>query len=428
MKTFRLQARLLKVVWLLISAMLVVALPTFKATSAQQGAGIAYFLETGRTVQGKFLKYWQDHGGLTQQGFPISEELNELREWSDKDNKRHKQFFIVQYFERAVFELHPENQPPNDVLLTQLAKARYDEKYPKDKFPNGANNQSIADNSISFNETGKHLGGTFLKYWQDNGEVAQQGFPISEEFLEKSDEKDGKQYKVQYFQRGVFQWHPLEKPPGDVQLLRLGSYKYNKSYPASPGEPVTGFAPKPGWVQAKVLNVIDGNTIEVSMSNQAVTQTLTVKYIGVTPGFGVSNLIPACSDEPRQKNEQFVGTRTKSGEFVGRTVYLQQAANWSDDKGQLWRYVFTTNSFVNAELVRQGYAGVDDKQPDNDKVTIYQTLLKGLYNEEAAKKARQDIIRRCTPPTPTPPPTSTPLPTKTPRPPNTPVQPPAKVP
>jgi len=37
--------------------------------------------------------------------------------------------YTVQYFERAVFELHPENQPPYDVLLSLLGALRYGEKY-----------------------------------------------------------------------------------------------------------------------------------------------------------------------------------------------------------------------------------------------------------------------------------------------------------
>jgi hypothetical protein len=36
----------------------------------------------------------------------------------------------VQYFERAVFEFHPENQPPHDVLLSQLGTFRFKTKYP----------------------------------------------------------------------------------------------------------------------------------------------------------------------------------------------------------------------------------------------------------------------------------------------------------
>jgi hypothetical protein len=42
--------------------------------------------------------------------------------------------YTVQYFERAVFEYHPENQPPYDVLLLQLGtyvgKSRYTQGFP----------------------------------------------------------------------------------------------------------------------------------------------------------------------------------------------------------------------------------------------------------------------------------------------------------
>ena len=38
--------------------------------------------------------------------------------------------YTVQYFERAVFEYHPENAAPNDMLLSQLGTFRYRQKYP----------------------------------------------------------------------------------------------------------------------------------------------------------------------------------------------------------------------------------------------------------------------------------------------------------
>ena len=34
-----------------------------------------------------------------------------------------------QYFERAIFELHPEFAPPNNVLLSLLGVFRYNQKY-----------------------------------------------------------------------------------------------------------------------------------------------------------------------------------------------------------------------------------------------------------------------------------------------------------
>src|SRR5207248_6030261 len=72
-----------------------------------------FFPETGKTLGGPFRAYWESHGGLLRQGFPISDEFSEL---SPLDGRP----YTVQYFERAVFERHPQNAPPYDVLLAQL--------------------------------------------------------------------------------------------------------------------------------------------------------------------------------------------------------------------------------------------------------------------------------------------------------------------
>ncbi|MBF6611718.1 MAG: hypothetical protein IVW55_01150 [Chloroflexi bacterium] len=86
-------------------------------------AGCQVFKETGKSVCGKFLTYWQQHGGLAQQGYPISGEFTEVSDLNGQP-------YTVQYFERAVFEMHPENQPPYDVLLSQLGTFRFHAKYP----------------------------------------------------------------------------------------------------------------------------------------------------------------------------------------------------------------------------------------------------------------------------------------------------------
>ncbi len=85
-------------------------------------AGCQTFNETGMALCGRFLEYWQANGGVAQNGFPIS---NEFDEASDLNGK----IYTVQYFERAVFEKHPENQPPYDVLLSQLGTLQYAKKY-----------------------------------------------------------------------------------------------------------------------------------------------------------------------------------------------------------------------------------------------------------------------------------------------------------
>jgi hypothetical protein len=93
------------------------------------------FPETGFQACGAFLTYWKSHGGLAQQGFPIS---SPFQEKSDTDGKT----YTVQYFERAVFEAHPENPPPNDVLLSLLGSQKY-----KTRYPNGAPAASPASTS-----------------------------------------------------------------------------------------------------------------------------------------------------------------------------------------------------------------------------------------------------------------------------------------
>ena len=71
--------------------------------------GRSYFAETGHTLSGAFLIYWQQNGGLAMFGYPISEPVQE-------------DGVTVQYFERNRFELHPENQPPYNVLLGLLGR------------------------------------------------------------------------------------------------------------------------------------------------------------------------------------------------------------------------------------------------------------------------------------------------------------------
>ncbi len=212
------------------------------AGAAQPAEPQAYtFPETGKTVRGVFLDYWRTHGGLAQQGYPISDEFQER---SDTDGK----IYTVQYFERAVFEYHPENQPPYDVLLSLLGNFEYRRKY-----PNGAPNQqpNTGPGSVLFKETGKRLGGVFLDYWRTHGGLAQQGYPISDEFQEKSD-LDGKVYRVQYFERAVFEYHPENQPPYNVLLSQLGKFQYDRK--AQSRRPI----PLPGDAGIQIVGMSSG--------------------------------------------------------------------------------------------------------------------------------------------------------------------------
>jgi hypothetical protein len=191
-------------------------------THALQG-NCRTFPETGQQVCGLFLRYWDSHGGLAQQGLPIT---GELREVSQTDGRT----YFVQYFERAIFEWHPEKSgTPYEVLLSLLGRFTFNARYPPSVTPRPDEQPNRSPGSLLFRETGKHLGGRFLQYWRENGGLAQQGYPITDEFIERS-ALDGKTYRVQYFERAVFELHPENAPPNDVLLSQLGTYRHRALY------------------------------------------------------------------------------------------------------------------------------------------------------------------------------------------------------
>ncbi len=187
---------------------------------AQAADSPVYFPQTRHTVGGAFLDYWKTHGGLARQGYPITEEFGER---SLVDGKT----YTVQYFERAVFELHPENQPPYNVLLTPLGADALTARYGDSKAPDQRVNKTVANQY--FAQTGHTIGGTFWPYWQRNGGLAQFGLPLTDEFTEIS-AVDGKPYTVQYFERAVFEAHPEAPPAFTVQLSLLGAIHYKARY------------------------------------------------------------------------------------------------------------------------------------------------------------------------------------------------------
>ena len=168
----------------------------------------ACFAETGHCIDGAFLAYWQANGGLARHGFPLTAERWEVLE----DGKP----YIVQYFERARFEHHPENAPPYTVLLGQFGRSLYllDPSLPR------ANAAPPLPGATYFEETGHNLQGRFRDYWLANGGLAQIGYPLSEEIEERLE--DGRTYRVQYFERARLEYHPENAVPYDVLLGQFG--------------------------------------------------------------------------------------------------------------------------------------------------------------------------------------------------------------
>lgn len=71
-----------------------------------------------------------------------------------------------------------------------------------------------------FAETGFCVEGRFLAYWQANGGLARNGYPLSGERREVLE--DGREYTVQYFERVRLEHHPENAAPFDVLLGLFG--------------------------------------------------------------------------------------------------------------------------------------------------------------------------------------------------------------
>ncbi len=177
-----------------------------------QDPAVRYFPAVGHTLRGVFRTYWEQHGGLAQFGYPLTEEFQER---SPTDGKR----YTVQYFERNRFEAHPENAgTPYEVLLGLLGRTVTADRATGPAFVLQAN---ALPGTRFFPQTGHNLAPQFAAFWTEHGGLPVYGYPISEAFQETSP-TDGKPYRVQYFERNRLEYHPELPAPFRVSLGLLG--------------------------------------------------------------------------------------------------------------------------------------------------------------------------------------------------------------
>jgi len=99
------------------------------------------------------------------------------------------------------------------------------------------------------------------------------------------------------------------------------------------------------YEQALVARVIDGDTVELADGRH-------VRYLGIdTPEVG-----EYYGEEATARNRGLV---------EGKTIELQRGSRDQDEYGRLLRYVYMDGTFVNAELVVEGYATAYIFDPDD---------------------------------------------------------------
>jgi hypothetical protein len=215
-----------------IASLLLVAVP------AQAAPDDICFQQVPDCISGRFAQYWRDNGGLAVFGLPLSAATKQR-------TGEEKTTYLVQFFERARFELHPKEQKPYDVLLSRLgvdslaAQGRDWQTFPK--------GDPAAPHY--FAETGHAIAPQFWGFWSTNGlefdgnkrgksfneSLALFGMPVSEAQMEPS--SDGKMYLTQWTERARFEHHPENAgTPYEVLLGLLGADLVRQQAPPPPSD------------------------------------------------------------------------------------------------------------------------------------------------------------------------------------------------
>ena len=101
---------------------------------------------------------------------------------------------------------------------------------------------------------------------------------------------------------------------------------------------------------ATVVSVVDGDTIKVSMDNTLYS----VRYIGIDTPESTTQIEPF-GKEASKKNTELVS---------GQEVTMYRDVSETDQFDRILRFVFVGDTFVNYELVKQGYATAFRYEPD----------------------------------------------------------------
>ncbi len=289
------------------------------------------FAQNGKCFEGAFREFWQGHGGLEILGLPVGQSFIDGRG------------LIVQYYERAILEWHPEQPVEYQVLLTRLGDTLLGDR-PERQAP--AKTPCLPPTCATLAQTGHTLRGAFLQYWQANGGLAVFGFPLTEEFVERN-QADGKEYVVQYFERNRFEYHPEQPERYRVLLGLLGAeaWRAQPLLATKPAVPVPDYARVVGLPQRleipsiKVNAVVESVGVDATNTMETPTDPFGVGWyrLGARPGQRGNAVIAGHVDYRGIGPVVFWDVRFL---VPGAEIFV------TDDAGLRWRFlVMTLESF-----------------------------------------------------------------------------------
>jgi micrococcal nuclease len=121
--------------------------------------------------------------------------------------------------------------------------------------------------------------------------------------------------------------------------------------------PQTSYSPPSSYVEFTVVRIIDGDTIEVRLGSELYT----VRYIGID----APELDEPFGTEAMEKNLELV---------EGKMIRLVKDISETDQYSRLLGYIYADDMFVNAELVRLGYAQAVSYPPDTKHDNLFKDL------------------------------------------------------
>jgi len=191
---------------LLALAVWCIAAGAGRAAPLPQAIAPACFVETGYCIDGRIRELWARGGGLMVFGFPITGLQPEVIEGRT---------VMLQWFERARIELHPDLPYPYDALIGRLGAEALAGRAPTRAVASTA----LVGECRAFSETGLRVCGEFLAAWLAGGadldgdgaltereSLALYGLPLTPPRTEQL--ADGNTYVVQWFERARFELHP----------------------------------------------------------------------------------------------------------------------------------------------------------------------------------------------------------------------------
>lgn len=178
---------------------------SFGASAARQDEETRFFEETGHSISGEFLKLYDSvPNAILVFGYPLTEAFP--LEGSDSNTG-----ILVQYFERARFELRPNALIELPVTISPLGSYLYELEERGDALALPANYPGCQ----TFDLNDFQVCYAFLDFFNANGGISQFGYPISNIEIHEG-------LMVQYFQRARFEWHPEFDSGKRVLLTDVG--------------------------------------------------------------------------------------------------------------------------------------------------------------------------------------------------------------